>query len=262
MKVFISWSGERSHQVAIALRDWLPQVIQALEPWISSSDVEKGTRWGPDIARQLEASQVGIICLTPENLSSPWILFEAGALSKTLESTYVCPYLFDLQPTAVGQPLGQFQATRADASDTLRLLHTLNSSLGPNALLRERLESSFQRWWPDLQKTLEAIPPRIVPAPTAAEEQRTDRSLLEELLGLVRSHERGLQTVELSVQQMQAALKEKGTFVLSPILQEAAEWEALERRTAAMRKRLSSYMQAEAVPDSDRVVAGEEDSLE
>ncbi len=85
MKVFISWSGERSKAVAQAWHDWLPNVIQAVEPWMSETDIAKGARWGMDMARELDETRVGIICLTPENLNAPWILFEAGALSKTLE---------------------------------------------------------------------------------------------------------------------------------------------------------------------------------
>jgi hypothetical protein len=41
MKIFISWSGELSHRVALELRDWLPMVINALEPYVSSKDIEK-----------------------------------------------------------------------------------------------------------------------------------------------------------------------------------------------------------------------------
>ena len=92
MKVFISWSGKRSQALANMLRDWLPNVIQAIKPWMSDVDIDKGSRWSKDIALQLEESKVGIICLTPENLEAPWILFEAGALSKSLEKTYVCPF--------------------------------------------------------------------------------------------------------------------------------------------------------------------------
>lgn len=117
MKVFISWSGERSKAVAAALRYWLPKVIQALDPWMSADDIEKGTRWRSGIANELEQSSVGIICLTRENLASPWIHFEAGALSKQQDKTYVCTLLVGLEPTDVREPLAQFQHTRATKDD-------------------------------------------------------------------------------------------------------------------------------------------------
>lgn len=94
MKIFISWSGSMSQAIAEALHDWLPRVIQAVQPWLSSTNIDKGARWSDDIAAQLEETKFGLICLTRENLEAPWILFEAGALSKTLDRTYVCPYLF------------------------------------------------------------------------------------------------------------------------------------------------------------------------
>src|SRR5688572_12185283 len=77
MKIFLSWSGERSRAVATALREWLPVMVPAAKPWVSHSDIDAGHRWSPEIATALEASDFGIICLTKENLSAPWILFES-----------------------------------------------------------------------------------------------------------------------------------------------------------------------------------------
>ena len=64
MKVFISWSGERSKQVAVAIREWLPMILQYVEPWMSEADISAGDRWSVELSKQLEESGFGIICLT------------------------------------------------------------------------------------------------------------------------------------------------------------------------------------------------------
>jgi len=186
MDVFISWSGERSRAAAEALRGWLPKIINAIKPWLSSADIDKGARWSTDVAARLETAKAGIICLTPSNLHSDWILFEAGALSKTLKNTFVCPLLFDLEPSDVQPPLAQFQATRATKPELLNLLKTLNAALAESALPETHIDEVFEVWWPKLElqfKTLPADHSKTKPA-------RPDRELLEEILALVRSQNR------------------------------------------------------------------------
>ena len=93
MKVFMSWSGERSRALANALGPWLRQVVQSVEPWMSNR-IGKGMRSGTEIAGALDNARAGIICVTAENLESAWINFEAGALSKTPDIR-VCTVLLD-----------------------------------------------------------------------------------------------------------------------------------------------------------------------
>jgi hypothetical protein len=187
MKVFISWSGQRSAAVADAFRYWLPKVIQALEPWMSADDIEKGTRWRSGLASELEQSSIGIICLTRENLDSTWIHFEAGALSKQQQqqNTYVCTLLFGLEPTDVREPLAQFQHTRATKNDLRKLISTINSTLGDSKLPESELSETFEVWWPKLEERLVQI--RELTSQTGP--IRTDRELLEEILNLVRTQE-------------------------------------------------------------------------
>src|SRR5712691_4344098 len=104
MKVFLSWSGQRSRAVAEALRDWLPDVLQVVQPWLSSEDIPLGARWASEIARILEEADTGIICLTRDNVNSQWLNFEAGALSKQFK-TQLCVYALDLSPVEVSGPL-------------------------------------------------------------------------------------------------------------------------------------------------------------
>jgi hypothetical protein len=126
--VFISWSAERSRYVAEALRGWLPVVLQAVDPWMSAAGVEKGSRWESEISARLDQADVGIICLTAENLNSPWLLFEAGALSKKLGKSRVCTYLLELAPAQVPQPLGMFQHTVIGKDETRKLLEAINNT--------------------------------------------------------------------------------------------------------------------------------------
>lgn len=183
MKIFISWSGQRSKAAAEALRDWLIRVIQRLEPWVSSEDIRAGARWQIEIAGVLSNTKVGILCLTPENLHSEWLHFEAGALAKTIDnSTFVCPYLISLDPADVPLPLGQFQAKRADLEGTRSLVRTINEALGESALAEAQLNDAFDTYWPRLKETLDSLP-----APEGQTTQRRDPvSMLEEILDIVR----------------------------------------------------------------------------
>lgn len=181
MKVFISWSGDQSRAVAEALRNWLPDVVAHFEPWMSSEDLEKGARWTMDLATELEGTEVGIVCLTRDNLHAPWILYEAGALAKTVARSRVCTYLHGLSPGDVVGPLVQFQATEATRPDTYRMLHTLNEQLGAKRTGETTLNRRFDHWWPELERALEAASSLPPSAPV-----RPDRQVLEEVLDLVR----------------------------------------------------------------------------
>lgn len=121
MKVFISWSGNKSHKVGLIFRDWLPSVIQNLEPYVSSEDIDKGARWSTDIAKELEDSTFGILCVTKENLHAPWLSFEAGALSKTMDKAFVSPFLFDIKRSEVNGPILQFQSTIFNKEDIKKI---------------------------------------------------------------------------------------------------------------------------------------------
>lgn len=182
MKIFISWSGIRSKEIAEILRAWLRQTIQAVEPWVSL-DIEKGERWNEKIIKELEQTKFGIICLTSDNLTSEWLLFEAGALAKTSDSN-VCTFLFDLNSADIKPPLGQFQHTLNNEEDIKKLLFTINNKLKKceeKYLSESDLEDLFNLHWPNLKSKLENVSNKLENSV-----QRSDRSILEEILHEVR----------------------------------------------------------------------------
>jgi hypothetical protein len=207
--IFISWSGGRSHSAAEFLHKWLPKVIQTAKPWLSSEDIEKGSRSQDEIAKVLKGSRFGIICLTPENRDRPWVLFEAGALSKTFDDrTRVCTYLLGgLEPQDVTQPLGLFQATRAEKEDTRKLLHTINAAVSDEPLPEENLNELFDAMWPKLEEALSKLPP----AGEAAPAKRKMEDMMAEVLEITRAeaNRRDREALSDSLRSLQEAIMAK-----------------------------------------------------
>jgi TIR domain len=203
MKIFISWSGETSKQVGLALREWLPFMIQAVDPWMSEEDIESGARWFSVLSEQLDTSDFAICCLTPESLVSPWLHFEAGALARRVTAAHVCPYLFRLERADVKGPFSQFQSQRAAQEDTRKLLQTINDVLPKDRRSEGQLAKTFEKWWPDLEGHLASIP-------LGQAEQKPRRDLpemVEEMLELVRGLARGQdEAARAAVEEYDAAI--------------------------------------------------------
>lgn len=186
MQVFLSWSGDRSRELANAFREYLPLVIQSVTPWFSPDDIDKGSRWLADLTNQLQKQSVAIICITPECVNSPWLLFEAGALSKALDTSWVCPVLLDIEPSDIKGPLAQFQSTRVTKDDVRKLLATLNRRLD-TPLADPQIDKLHDILWGDFEKKIKAIPK---PLSVAIPPHRTQLDLLAEVLDRVRGLER------------------------------------------------------------------------
>lgn len=186
MKVFVSWSGEKSRDVAHAFRSWLPSVLHAVDPFVSSRDIRAGTRWQSEIAAELDDTDFGLICVTRENQEEEWLNFEAGALAKSVASSRVVPLAIDLSPADIANPLGQFQAMRLTQEDITDVLVSMNEAC-PSPITEENLHNTVAKWWPDLADELA----RIDNANYSGDGHevhpgRSDRELLEELLDAVR----------------------------------------------------------------------------
>jgi hypothetical protein len=202
--IFISWSGERSKWVAEAMRDWLPLVIQTAKPWMSATNIEKGSRGLNEVSDKLQGVKIGIVCLTPENLEAPWILYEAGALSRTInDKPRLCTYLLGgLKFQDVKPPLGMFQATNPDKKDTRELMRTINGAVSKEPVLEATLDRLIDKWWSEFEQKLNAMP-KSTETHVA---KRTLDDMVSEILEIARAEADSMKSVQAQISHVENTL--------------------------------------------------------
>ncbi len=188
MRIFISWSGNRGKKIAKRLKNWLPFINQKFDPWFSEQDIASGSVFIKEINDQLRDSKFGIICLTPESITAPWVLYESGAIANAFDDSKVCPYLIDVRKTELSGPLSQFQACEAIKEDTLKLITDLNKLMGESELSENQLLTTFERFWPDLEGHIKSLPE----TDQNHEVSKSSDQMLEEILIDVRDIKRNV----------------------------------------------------------------------
>lgn len=188
MKVFISWSGELSKQVAKELSEWLPSIIQSVEVFYSPEDIKKGENWDAKLTKELEESKYGIVCLTKENVVAPWIHFEAGALSTTLDSR-VSALMVDVVTSEIQGPLSRFQATKLEKEDFYKLVSDINDASDvkiSDKVLNNSFEAIWDKMYANLKQIIQVKSSNMNKMP---EKSQDVNIVLEELLQLVRKQD-------------------------------------------------------------------------
>lgn len=183
MRIFASWSGEESKQIAELLKLWIPCVLQDADVYVSSQDIGKGERWLSSVTANLSEIDFGIIVVTRSNMNAPWILFEAGALSKSVKG-FVVPLLCGVETfEAATSPLTQFQYVRAVRSEMKDLISQTNSVCS-KPLDSKRVDAAFDKWWPDFES--EYVKIQLPENKASKKESEASRlSNIEEALGEV-----------------------------------------------------------------------------
>jgi hypothetical protein len=163
--VFLTWSGVRSKAVALALKNWLRDVLQTTNPFMSEGNIAAGAFWDREVRNALELACFGVVCVTAESAPEPWLNYEAGALAERLRGN-VCPYLMGIEPNDLqSMPLSRLQAKRADKNGTKELVLAVNSALAANAIPEAVALKAFETHWPELDAALEKIPSSVVKPP-------------------------------------------------------------------------------------------------
>ena len=163
MKIFISWSGKTSREIAVVLGDWIPSVIQAVETCVSPEENRKETGWVNEGSRELDHSSLAILCVVPGNIGEPWLNFEAGVLSKSMDVSKVIPLLIHVERSELDNgPLAQFPSAICEKNDMYRILETINGNMEKMKLGEERLRNTFELWWPKLELDVSSIMERNI----------------------------------------------------------------------------------------------------
>ena len=186
MKVFISWSGEKSKKYAECIKEWIEQCIQSVNVFFSPEDIEKGKNWNLTLTNELASAHFGIVCLTSENKQAPWIAFEAGALSKMLSSKVVT-IATDINISDIQGPLATFQATKLEKEDLYKLLESINIET-ENPLSEDKLKKSFNAFYGELEKKIKEIKQNVTKKETLQKKGADDINVaIEEILRLTRN---------------------------------------------------------------------------
>lgn len=183
MKIFLSWSGPWSQGVAEEFRKWIPYVLQSTDPFMSAEDIGLGSDWNATIKDKLLDSAVGLIFLMPDNIDSPWLNFESGALSISMEKKRkVIPILFEREEKEIilsNSPLKQFQSViTPDESGIRKLMIILNAELDI-PLQPDILDKTFEQWWPLLSGNLDKLQTRFQKSNAVEEDSGETNFLLQ-----------------------------------------------------------------------------------
>ena len=161
MKVYIAWSGKISKEVASILNSWLPLMNPHIETFFSAEDIPTGIFWHDALRREIVTCDCALLCLTSDNIHSPWIYYEAGIIRGKTEPGYVIPVLFDVSIAQLDGPFTHSQAVTLD-KDGLRkmaafLNHLCGRKAGSNTISECELYTKFEELYPTLEGLLTEV---------------------------------------------------------------------------------------------------------
>jgi hypothetical protein len=178
MKIFMSWSGERSKAIAEEFKSFLSIVIQQAQTFISSQDIDLGSIWQKRVLEEVSERRFGLIFITPENKKSEWLHYEAGGLIKDLEKDRVVPILFGIAKKEISSPFSQFQMIEFEKKSVFELIKQINF-LTENPVELESLTKLLEAFYLNLEEKINGF---LSNSPKKVETRSTEDILTELLL--------------------------------------------------------------------------------
>lgn len=173
---FISWTGPAGRDLAKCLRSFLRGLFPDARFFVSGDDIPPGDRWRESLERALREYSCGILVLTPAAVRSPWLLFEAGALSARRGNQLV-PLLFDVPDGELVEPLSAFQAISHSKDGAMRLVQRIAHRLSGRGQQKARrigageVPAGFDKAWRKFEAEVKSAL-RGAPGPARSKEER------------------------------------------------------------------------------------------
>ncbi|MGL4697441.1 hypothetical protein [Enterococcus larvae] len=157
MDVFLSWSQSPSREYAEIFNKYIPIVMQHVNPFMSSQSIEKGSIGTKVIYDNLSNTGVGLLFMTPNNISEQWINFEAGALFKGHDLNRVTPLLFDGCEKILKGPIRSLQYSEFSKDNVFAAFQSINNNSREEKLSEERLSASFDNIWEKIENEIKSV---------------------------------------------------------------------------------------------------------
>ncbi|MDY6981222.1 MAG: toll/interleukin-1 receptor domain-containing protein [Pseudomonadota bacterium] len=196
-KVFISFSGEASMELASHLKQFLRRTVVTINPWMSS-DIKRGKIWLQDLLNSLKDAKYGLLCLTPQNLESSWIHFEAGMLAKQIDieddEAKVIPILFGVDKSRISEPLKVFQNVEFSRKAILEIVQDINA-VSEHEIPEDILLNNFDNNWDHFENSVTETQRKYMKTKEDFDKSKfNDKAALKEVLQLCRNMYRSQQS--------------------------------------------------------------------
>lgn len=214
-KIFISWSGELTHEIAIEFSKWLPIVLPYTEPWMSSQDIADGTLWNKELTENIRTINHGLVCATKESVDSRWVLFEAGGLFK-VEGSRLNVVKLGVDNADLAGPLSTVQDTEFDPPGLTKMVHDINKSAGderiPESTINEYLDKFMEPFHSNVSELVSKIEKQFSEKNSGPDDsakgsldQDTEQSkVLDEIVGSVHRQERSMREMQKRLNNIEA----------------------------------------------------------
>ncbi len=139
--------------------------------------------------------------VTKTNYIAPWITYEAGALSKTVQSR-VIPVLCKMNILDIANtPLSQFSCALVSKDEFSAVAAAINAKC-QKPIEENRIQRTFEKWWPEFETEYKQIAFHKEEHAGKPKDGKNETQRLDKIENVLEDVVRSLRRIQLSVEQV------------------------------------------------------------